>query len=500
MKFLHKKLIAYVISFALVICCLPSILPTAQANAVTLPYNTGTRDTIATSLSSDALSYYTGTNTYSSLSSLSQSNLKSKLYTLMSSTMKSSVSYKSLTSYWPFTDAENGKAGTVLFYSNQKSTSFNREHVWPKSRGSFYQINGGCDLHHLRPTNATVNSQRGNHTMGNLNHTGTVISYNGKTAGWLDTSKDMFEPLDNVKGDVARIYLYMYVRWQQPNLYQDVSSANLPKFDSDDSANDGQAVIESLDTLLQWMQDDPVDTWEMSRNDIIEGVQGNRNVFIDYPELAWKLFGKSVPANLITPSKSGSGVTPTQTPTPTKTATPAPTKTVTPTKTATPAPTKTPTPTKVTGSTYQLVTSVDEIGSGGKFVIVGVNGNYTRAMKNTLTSGKMGASTISISNNQIINPDSSLVWTFKEQAKADRYSIYNEAAGKYLVIKSNATNGYDLSQTATYYFDATKASTANAIYLSTTATGSRKISIYQTDFRCYNASNYKPMYLYKLVG
>lgn len=482
--FLKRKTWIYLFCLVLLTSCITQLIPNLQpeTNAATLYYNTGIRDRVATSLSSDAAAYYTGTYAPSTLLSLSGSSLKTKLYNLMSSTMTSSVAYKNLPTYWNYSDAENGQAGTVLFYSDEDSSSFNREHVWPKSRASFYQINGGSDLHHLRPADSTVNSTRGNHTMADLNHSGTAVKYNGKVVGWLNTATDSFEPLDNVKGDVARIYLYVYVRWQQPNLYQDVSSANLPKFDSDDNANDGQAVIESLDTLLQWMIEDPVDTWEMSRNDIIEDVQGNRNVFIDYPELAWKLFGRSVPSNLVKP---GSGSTPTTTPKPTTT------------PTTTPKPTTTPTPSGQ--NVYKLVTSVDEIGTGGKFVLVGVNGNYKGAMNNTLKSGRMGVTSVSIVNNTITNPSSSIVWTLKETS-TDRYSIYNEALGKYLVINANTTSGFALTSSPTYYFNATSAAAkaTNAIYLSTTATGNRKISIYQTDFRPYATSNYSPLYLYKL--
>ena len=50
------------------------------------------------------------------------------------------------------------------------------------------------------------------------------------------------------------------------------------------------------------MELDPVDTWEMSRNDQCENVQGNRNVFIDYPEYAWLLFGLTPPSDYQTPS------------------------------------------------------------------------------------------------------------------------------------------------------------------------------------------------------
>ena len=493
---LTKRLYSIILCLVMVVALLPADFLATDVKAVSLPYNTGTRDEVATSLSTDANSYYTGSYSYSSLSSLSGSNLKSKLYTLMSSTMKKSVTYKSLTTYWPYTDAEDGKAGTVLFYSDEDSSSFNREHVWPKSRGSFYQINGGCDLHHLRPANANVNSTRGNHTMGDLNHNGDKVTYNGKTVGWLDKSTDTFEPLDNVKGDVARIYLYMYVRWQQPNLYQDVSKANLPAFDSDDSANDGQAVIESLDTLLKWNAEDPVDTWEMSRNDLTEDIQGNRNVFIDHPELAWKLFGKAVPSNLVTPS-GNNGSTPTTTPTPSPSVIPSTTPSTNPSTAPSTNPSTTP---STENGTYKLISSVSEITDGGQFVLVGVNGNYTRAMSNTINSGRMAGTSVSITNNTISNPSSSIVWTFQKQGTDNKYAIYSNALKKYLVISANSTSGFALTSTPTYYFNATNATdkAANAIYLSTTATGNRKISIYQTDFRPYATSSYKPLYLYKL--
>jgi hypothetical protein len=59
------------------------------------------------------------------------------------------------------------------------------------------------------------------------------------------------------------------------------------------------------------MELDPVDTWEMGRNEVVGSIQGNRNVFIDYPEYAWLVLGEEVPDDLVTPSgeamDSGSG-------------------------------------------------------------------------------------------------------------------------------------------------------------------------------------------------
>jgi hypothetical protein len=95
---------------------------------------------------------------------------------------------------------------------------------------------------------------------------------------------------------VARIALYIYVRW-----------GNTEQFLG------GDGVIESLDVLLHWMEEDPVDTWEMGRNDSVESITGTRNVFVDYPELAFALFDQEIPTDMDTPSgearKSGMAYT-----------------------------------------------------------------------------------------------------------------------------------------------------------------------------------------------
>ena len=309
-----KRSTMRILSFLLILSLVVSLF--ASTLTVSAATNRGTRHELCTSLSSQAKAYYTGNYTYEKLSVLggdnSGSSLKAMdsqlfgaLHDLMDDTMTDSVSYNSLTSYWPDTDANNGSSDAVLFYSDVVSSSYNREHVWPKSRASFYQRNGGSDLHHLRPTNSKVNSTRGNLTMGNV--VGVIssyetYSYSGKTVLWYSTSADLVEVADNIKGDVARIMLYVWCRWEQPNLFEKVSSSNLPAFDSDDDANNGLAVMESMKTLLQWCEEDPVDEWEMGRNDCIEDIQGNRNVFIDYPEYAWLLFEQDMPEDMPTPS------------------------------------------------------------------------------------------------------------------------------------------------------------------------------------------------------
>lgn len=292
-----------------------------EVYAVTQPnelsYNPGHRDTVCTELSEAATDYYSGKYSVERLLKLTGDQLKSALHDLMTDTDKYSnkVSYSMLTKYFPYIDAEDGKAGTVLFYSDalpleatetQKATIISREHVWPKSHASFHENYGGSDLHHLRPTDSIVNANRSSYCFGPVdkNDKDTRIDRlgnknSGKIAGWWNVNADRFEPLDNVKGDIARILLYVYVRWEEPNLTEDVSLPQIDESQGQKNNNDGKKVIESLDTLFAWMELDPVDTWEMGRNDLVQQVQGNRNVFIDHPELAYAMFGRTAPGDIV---------------------------------------------------------------------------------------------------------------------------------------------------------------------------------------------------------
>ena len=299
------------LSLLLVLCIVTALFVTSVSAK-----NSLRRGTVCTALSSQATAYYTGNYTYDTMSKLQggttnclttvNSAMYKQLQTLMDSTMTNSVSYSSLTKYWPTTD------GNLLFYSDEVSSSYNREHVWPKSRASFLQSNGGSDLHHLRPTNTNVNSTRSNYTMGNVR--GVISGYSTyqynktKDVLYYSPGNDLVEVNDYVKGDVARILLYVYVRWGEPNLFMNTPN---PVIGPGDDKNNGLKVIESLDTLLDWCELDPVDTWEMKRNDEVQNIQGNRNVFIDYPEYAWLLFGQQIPNDMTTPSGEAKDSTPT---------------------------------------------------------------------------------------------------------------------------------------------------------------------------------------------
>ena len=315
-------------SLLLILCIVTALfagLTTASAK------NTLLRGTVCNELSSKAKAYYTGNYTYSSMSTLqggtpdkttgkvsslatTNTAMYQRLQTLMTSTMTYSPTYNGknngLQVYWPTTD------NSIFFYSNAPYTgnsSLSREHVWPKSRASFYKKNGGCDLHHLRPTNSVINSTRLNYTMGNVKDEipgHSTKDYKGTTVLWYSSDRDLVEVANYVKGDVARIFLYVYVRWGERNLFEnDPNPKASEPGETDKGGNNGIKVIESLDTLLEWCEIDPVDTWEMTRNDETQTVQGNRNVFIDYPEYAWLLFGQDIPTDMPTPSGEAKNAT-----------------------------------------------------------------------------------------------------------------------------------------------------------------------------------------------
>lgn len=308
------------------LCLLLALLLTVSVFAAfaatgTVKPNTGRRHVTCTALSAQAEAYYTGDYAYRKLSLLkgvdapkdswaaTQNNpLYTALQTLMSDTQKNSVSYQSLPNYWRNTDTQPGAKGYMFFYGDVDDSlgyTMNREHIWCKSKASFFQLGGGCDLHHLRPSIDFINEAKNYYVFGEVKgkySDAKTREINGENVYWVSPNRGIFEVKDDVKGDVARILLYVYCRWGQPNLYSDVSHSKLPPLDSDDNLNYGEKVIENRDVLLQWMIDDPVDEWEMGRNDQVENVQGNRNVFIDYPELAWLMFGLEVPSDMDTPS------------------------------------------------------------------------------------------------------------------------------------------------------------------------------------------------------
>ncbi|MDT9594493.1 endonuclease [Nocardioides zeae] len=156
---------------------------------------------------------------------------------------------------------------------------WNREHVWPQSHGDFGTAPGpGTDVHHLRPEDVTVNSARGNL---DFDEGGTE---NSEAPGNFRDG-DSWEPRDEVKGDVARMILYMSVRYEGGDGFADL--------EVNDRVGNGSAPnVGRLSVLLDWHAQDPPDAFEQRRNDLIHSdFQGNRNPFIDHPAWAEAIWG-----------------------------------------------------------------------------------------------------------------------------------------------------------------------------------------------------------------
>jgi endonuclease I len=159
---------------------------------------------------------------------------------------------------------------------------WSREHVWPKSHGHFGINKGpGTDLHHLKPSDLSVNRARGDLDFDNG---GTIF----REAPLCKKDHDSWEPPTAVKGDIARILFYMDVRYEGKNSEIDLKLV--------DYTNTNGPHLGKLSTLIEWHKLDPVSDFERLRNDKIYEWQGNRNPFIDYPQWVFEIWS-SVTSN-----------------------------------------------------------------------------------------------------------------------------------------------------------------------------------------------------------
>ncbi|MGV0948546.1 endonuclease [Empedobacter falsenii] len=220
---------------------------------------------------------------YSSINfSKTKNELKNDFAKLITDTHKQNVSYsEGLKNLFQTSDADpQNPSNLLLIYGSQSSGthqrsrafsgSWNREHVYAKSKGTpnLGTSGPGSDGHHLRPADVTLNSTRG-----------SLLFDDGVGAMAMKTSRGGWYPGDEWKGDVARILMYMYVRYDKRTLPLNITFG--PSTYSSDFP----------DILLKWNVEDPVSQFEIQRNNVVANVQGNRNPFIDNPYLATVIWG-----------------------------------------------------------------------------------------------------------------------------------------------------------------------------------------------------------------
>lgn len=158
---------------------------------------------------------------------------------------------------------------------------WNREHTYAKSLGNpdLGTSGPGADAHHLRASDVQRNGDRGSEKFA----AGTGTSHDITSATWY--------PGDEWKGDIARMMMYMYLRYGNRCLPKNVGVGTVTATDAN-----------MIDLFLQWNAEDPVNAYEDQRNTYLGNAnnaygQGNRNPFIDNPYLATVIWGGPVAEN-----------------------------------------------------------------------------------------------------------------------------------------------------------------------------------------------------------
>lgn len=155
-------------------------------------------------------------------------------------------------------------------------SSWNREHTWPRSRGVDSSGNDNSDLHHLRPSNPQVNSDRGN-----LNFGGAY----GQSFGIVSDGGTYWYPGDADAGMIARQQFYMATRYDG----SDSSTEDLELLPGNPASFD--RFLGNLNRLVEWHYQAVPDDFELRRNDLIyDNYQGNRIPYVDHPEFVWSVF------------------------------------------------------------------------------------------------------------------------------------------------------------------------------------------------------------------
>lgn len=233
-------------------------------------------------------------NYYTRLDGKKKEQLKTAAYEIISP--HTVVTYNSLfpqqfpkTDVYP--DLYNGQQrwwemySDEVFYVNRGWKGMNREHSLPKSWWGGAQNDAYTDLFHLYPSEADANMAKSNYPLGEVETAkfdngvscvGYAVEGQGGGAGMV------FEPADEYKGDFARTYFYMAtayqnLTWKYTYMFQTGDYPTLKTWASN--------------LLLSWHRADPVSQKELDRNEAVYQIQGNRNPFIDFPELAEYVWG-----------------------------------------------------------------------------------------------------------------------------------------------------------------------------------------------------------------
>lgn len=207
-------------------------------------------------------------------------------------------------------DPYNYSAGSTQRCGNYsvEGDCYNREHIIPQSTfGSALPM--VSDAHFITPTDGKVNGIRSNYPHGKVASV-TTTTLNGSKLGTNTIGAytgPVFEPIDEFKGDIARMYFYFATRYETT-----VSSNPYAMFNGTSTQ---VFTTEFLNILLTWSAMDPVNQREIDRNNAIYTQQGNRNPYIDHPEYVQQVWNAdpdtqapTAPTNLIVSSTNATTI------------------------------------------------------------------------------------------------------------------------------------------------------------------------------------------------
>ena len=205
---------------------------------------------------------------------------------------------KTWTGFWYTDQMENmqvrDRYSNVVRYLNPDMSAvsnMNIEHIWANSWWGHIKNNAYCDLFNLYPADATANGRKSNNPIGIVD--GTVSYTNGvtkvgKSSSYrADSLITAWEPADQWKGDFARTYFYMATCYSHMTSLWTTTEGLL-------TVDPNSPLLMRpwvYNLMLEWAEADPLDEIEQQRCDAIYEIQGNRNPFVDYPELCYYIWG-----------------------------------------------------------------------------------------------------------------------------------------------------------------------------------------------------------------
>lgn len=258
---------------------------------------------IGVTTSANAIDRKTLAQYASSLNGLKKEQLKAALHKLMDKKNVLPYGGGGKGTWWGFWYTDRNPQTNECYnrYSDKKfffeSTNTGRaiggmniEHSFPKSWWGGHKNDAWCDLYNLYPSDSKANSSKSNYVMGVVVNVkeNAGEGYDKVGTGYADGKLvNMWEPGDRFKGEFSRSYMYMATTYQNLSFVSEGAKQlqtgaypTLKKWSSD--------------LFRQWSKNDRVDEMENKRNEAVYKIQNNRNLFIDYPNLAEYVWGDSM--------------------------------------------------------------------------------------------------------------------------------------------------------------------------------------------------------------